>query len=209
MQTTNRSQRDGRAESHLGRVEAISSLITDHREFLIVTGLAGAAKDVTAITEGHDNVYALAGAMGGAVSVGLGLALARPGRRVLTVTGDGELLMNVGSLATVAVTDPRNYAIICVDNGRYGETGNQESHTGRGVNLEVMARGSGFANTCTVEYESDLTKGRDLLHETPGPSFLLLRVGDGSSPSPRRNLDAAVARVRFRDALRATVGELR
>ncbi len=81
----------------------------------------------------------MAGAMGGACMIGLGLALARPDKRVLVVTGDGELLMNVGALATIAVINPPNLAILCVDNGHYGETGYQKSHTSLGVDLEKIA----------------------------------------------------------------------
>ena len=85
----------------------------------------------------------MAGAMGGAVSIGLGLALAQPERRILVCTGDGELLMNIGALATVSVMKPANLGILCVDNGHYGETGNQQSHTAQCTNLATMAHGAG------------------------------------------------------------------
>src|SRR2546428_8031893 len=98
-----------------------------HEVFLIVSGLAGTARDVAALTRDGAHIYTMAGAMGGAAMIGLGLALARRDRRVLVVTGDGELLMNVGALATIAVMNPPNLAIVCVDNGHYGETGYQKS----------------------------------------------------------------------------------
>src|SRR5947209_4168537 len=106
----------------LERSEAVPALIGRHEDFLIVTGLGGTACDVGAVTGDSAHVYSLAGAMGAACMIGLGLALARTDKRVLVVTGDGELLMNVGALATIAVMDPANLAILCVDNGHYGET---------------------------------------------------------------------------------------
>src|SRR5690606_26154059 len=138
-----------------------------------------------------------AGAMGGACAMGLGLALARPDRRVLVVTGDGDLLMGLGSLATIAVRNPPNLAIVCVDNGRYGETGNQVSHTGLGVDLERIAAGAGIGRTLTVERQTDLAQGARLIREGNGTAFVLLRVRPGEPPAYRRNFDPAECRVRF------------
>ena len=113
----------------LDRKEAVPALIGDPDDFLFVARLAGTAKDVGTLTQGKANAYMLAGAMGSALAMGLGLALAQPEKRVLVVTGDGELLMGLGSLATVAAMAPPNLAILCVDNGHYGETGYQITHT--------------------------------------------------------------------------------
>ncbi|NIR58575.1 MAG: thiamine pyrophosphate-binding protein, partial [Gammaproteobacteria bacterium] len=107
-------------------------------------------KDVAALTEDGAHVFTMAGAMGAAAMTGFGLALSQPERRVLVVTGDGELLMNVGALATIAVENPPNLSILCVDNGHYGETGYQRSHTSLGVDLERMAAGAGIKATRTV-----------------------------------------------------------
>src|SRR5690348_17485491 len=106
--------------------------------------------------------------MGAACSMGLGLALARPDRRVLVITGDGELLMNVGALATIAVLNPANLGIVCVDNGHYGETGYQKSHTSLGVDLEKIAQGSGIKMTRTVTRESEIADGQRLLRTGNG-----------------------------------------
>src|SRR5262245_11789475 len=113
----------------LDRRQAVPALVGRHQDFLIIAGLAGTARDMAALNGDGAHNYGLAGAMGGAGTMGLGLALARPDKRVLVVTGDGELLMNLGSLATIAVLNPPNLAIVCVDNGHYGETGYQKSHT--------------------------------------------------------------------------------
>jgi Thiamine pyrophosphate enzyme, C-terminal TPP binding domain len=113
----------------LERSEVMPALIGRHEDFLFVTGLGGSASDVGAVIGDGAHVYSLGGAMGAACMIGLGLALARPDKRVLVVTGDGELLMNIGALATIAVMNPANLSILCVDNGHYGETGWQRRAT--------------------------------------------------------------------------------
>ena len=182
----------------LDRVTAVPALIGEHRDFLFIGGLAGTAKDLAALTGDGAHYYGLAGAMGAAVMMGLGLALARPDRKVLVATGDGELLMNVGSLATVAVLNPANLSILCVDNGHYGETGYQKSHTHRGVDLEKMAIGAGIKSTCTVEKKADLAKGARMLRKSKGCSFVLLRVKPTDPPKSKRLMNPADSRVRFR-----------
>lgn len=188
----------------LDRREAVPALVGDHRDFLIVTGLAGTAKDIAALSDDGDNVFTMAGAMGASVSIGLGLALARPDRRVLVVTGDGELLMNVGALATVAVTRPPNLAVVCVDNGHYGETGGQRSHTSLGVDLEAIAAGAGISSTRTVSEQSQIASASKLLRSSNGPVFVVLKVTPGDPPAYKRNMDPAACRLRFRNALLST-----
>src|SRR5262245_60276522 len=184
----------------LDRREAIPKLIGRHEDFLIVTGLAGTSRDIAALTEDGAHTYTMAGAMGGACMIGLGLALARRDKRVLVVTGDGELLMNVGSLATIAVLNPPNLSIICVDNGHYGETGYQKSHTSLGVDLEKIAAGSGIKLTRTIETQEDIAAGARLIRDGNATSFVLLRVKPTEPPSFKRDLNGATCRVRFRAA---------
>jgi thiamine pyrophosphate-dependent acetolactate synthase large subunit-like protein len=185
----------------LERSEAVPALIGRHEDFLIITGLGGTACDVGAVTGDGAHVYSLAGAMGAACMMGLGLALSRPDKRVLVVTGDGELLMNVGALATIAVMDPSNLAILCVDNGHYGETGWQKSHTSLGVDLEKIAVGCGIRHTRTVAAAADIAGGARLLREGNGASFVCLRVKPTEPPDFKRNFDASLCRDRFRAAL--------
>jgi phosphonopyruvate decarboxylase len=185
----------------LDRREAVPALIGRHEDFLIVTGLAGTARDVAALTNDGGHTYTMAGAMGGACMIGLGLALARRDRRVLVVTGDGELLMNVGALATIAVMNPPNLAIVCVDNGHYGETGYQRSHTSLGVDLEKIAAGAGIQLTRTIEDGADLAAGARLIREANATAFVLLRVKPTEPPSFKRVMDPAFCRDRFRAAL--------
>jgi thiamine pyrophosphate-dependent acetolactate synthase large subunit-like protein len=185
----------------LDRREAVPRLIGRHEDFLIVAGLAGTSRDIAALTDNGAHAFILTGAMGGAAMIGLGLALARPERRVLVATGDGELLMNVGALATIAVMNPPNLAILCVDNGHYGETGYQKSHTSLGTDLEKIASGAGIRQTRTVEQEADIAAAGRLLREGNGTCFVLLRVKPTEPPRDQRMLDPAGGRIRFRAAL--------
>jgi thiamine pyrophosphate-dependent acetolactate synthase large subunit-like protein len=185
----------------LDRCAAVPAIVGRPDDFLIVTGLAGTARDIAALTHDSAQIYTMAGAMGGAVMIGLGLALARPDKRVLVATGDGELLMNVGALATVAILNPANFSILCVDNGHYGETGWQKSHTSLGVDLEKIAIGAGIQRTRTIAAEAELADGARLLREGNGTAFVVLRVAPSEPPSFKRNFDPAACRNRFRAAL--------
>jgi thiamine pyrophosphate-dependent acetolactate synthase large subunit-like protein len=184
----------------LDRITAVPAVVGNANDFLIIGGLAGTAKDMAAMTNDGANYFGLAGAMGAAVSMGLGLALAQPDRKVLVACGDGELLMNIGALATVSVLNPPNLRILCVDNGHYGETGYQKSHTSLGVDLEKIASGSGIKRTLTIEQEPDIAAGARLIREGNASSFVLLRVKPTEPPSYKRDLDPATTRTRFRAA---------
>lgn len=185
----------------LNRQEAVPVLLADHKDMLIVTGLAGSAKDIGALTQDGDNTFTMAGAMGGATAMGLGLALAQPDRRVVVVTGDGELLMNLSSLATVAVAKAPNLSIVCVDNGHYQETGDQASHTSQGVDLSAIAVGSGI-NTCrTVTSMAEVEDARQLLSGANDTCFIHVKLDRSPAPTFKREMDAATVKTRFRKAL--------
>ena len=185
----------------LSRASAVPALVGEPADFLIIAGLAGTARDIASLCEPNANYFACAGVMGAATTMGLGLALAQPARRVLVVTGDGELLMNLGSLATVAVMRPSNLRIICVDNGLYAETGGQLSHTAHGVDVAGMATAAGIPNVFTVRNPSDLQHSADLLRKAGSTSFIRLIVDSSPSPAIRRSLNAAGERHRFKLAL--------
>ncbi len=201
MARLNKLRTSNLPDAVLDRRQAVPALLERPEDFLIVTGLAGTAQELSAMTDCSPGVFALGGAMGAALAMGLGLALAQPNRRVLAITGDGELLMNVGTLATIALQNPRNFSVVCVDNGHYGETGNQESHTGLGVRLDTIAAGSGIANVHVINTEADLAEGRRLLRSDDGPCFILLRVKEGPPQKKARNLVPHVERDKFRTAL--------
>jgi phosphonopyruvate decarboxylase len=160
----------------LERSEAVPALIGRHQDFLFIAGLGGTACDVGAVTGDGPHVYSLGGAMGAACAMGLGLALARPDKRVLVVTGD---------------------------NGHYGETGWQKSHTSLGVDLEKIAIGSGIKRTHTVAVDADVAAGARLLREGNGTAFVLLRVKPTEPAEFKRNFDASLCRDHFRAALQS------
>jgi thiamine pyrophosphate-dependent acetolactate synthase large subunit-like protein len=185
----------------LDRREAIPKLFGDPGDFLIVAGLAGTARDIGALTKEAPNAFLFGGSMGGATMTGLGLALAQPDRRVVVVTGDGDLLMAIGSLATIGIMKPKNLAIVCVDNELYGETGNQVTHTGQGVDLRVVASGCGIPVTYEVTNEAELVQAARLLRQSESPMFILLKVNGGPPPVYRRNWHAHESKSAFRRAL--------
>ena len=190
------------AKGVLERRQAIKALIGDPGDTLFVTGLAGSKDDVLSVTGAESPAaFTLSGAMGAAVMMGLGLALAQPKRKVVVVTGDGELLMNVGALATVGVLNPPNLSIVCVDNEHYGETGWQESHTGRGVDIAKMAEGGCIPYVRTVTKESELDDAAQMLRAGNGTSFVLVKVAPTKADSIYRSRDASWNKGKFREAL--------
>lgn len=190
--------------SALDRRAVVARLLRDRGETLVVSGLGNPTWDVAALGDDDRNVY-LWGAMGGAVSIGLGLALAQPKTPVLVITGDGEMMMGVGSLAVVAQSSPSNLAVAVLDNGEYGETGEQVAHTASGTDLAGMARAAGIADSARVDDEAGLERFADSLTGAAGPRFACIRVARGS-PSKTVALanvlrDAGHGRARTRLAL--------
>ena len=187
-------------EPTLDRRDLLPHLFPEPDRYLFITGLAGAARDAAALTGDGDNLFTMAGTMGAAVSMGLGVALSAPEKPVVVITGDGELLMNIGSLATVATIAPGNLSIVCINNGRHGETGGQIGHAAGVADLAMIARGMGIASTMTIARADQLAEAAAFLLDAPSPRFLVVRVTDGPPSVYNRNLDPAACRLRFRDA---------
>lgn len=139
----------------LDRRAVVADLLSRRGDALVVTGLGSPTYDVHAAGDDPCNFY-LWGAMGGAAMMGLGLAQAQPNRPVLVITGDGEQLMGLGGLVTIAVAKPRNLTVLVLDNGHFGETGMQVSHTGAGVELSALAAAAGFAETGVISTWADV-----------------------------------------------------
>jgi thiamine pyrophosphate-dependent acetolactate synthase large subunit-like protein len=187
--------------TNIDRRSVLRELFPEPAGLLLVAGLAGAARDAAAFTLDGSNLFALGGAMGGATMIGLGMAIGAPDRRVVVITGDGELLMNIGALATITNAEPPNLAVVCLDNGRHGETGNQLGHTAKRTDLELMARGAGFTQTMTAGQWDDLPRAARFV-DTPGePRFLVIKIMDTPPSAARRLMDPAACRLRFRDAV--------
>ncbi len=187
-------------EPTLDRRELLPVIFPAPDEYLFVSGLAGPARDTAALTDDGDNLFTMAGTMGAAVSMALGVALSAPERKVAVVAGDGELMMNIGSLATVASIAPDNLTIVCIDNGMHQETGRQRGHTARRTNLAMMAEGAGLASVMTITGPGELAAAAQFVAEAPAPRFLLARVTDGPPTAYKRSHDAADCRLRFRAA---------
>jgi thiamine pyrophosphate-dependent acetolactate synthase large subunit-like protein len=184
----------------LERRAVMADILRNRGEALVVTGLGSATWDAAAAGDHRLNFY-LWGAMGGAAMIGLGLALAQPKRRVLVVTGDGELLMGLGSLATIGVEQPRNLAVIVLDNEHYGETGMQRAHTGRGVELAGMARAANFTAATTIYTAQQLKNWIAKFYRTPGPVFAAIKVTTQPVPMTLPVRDGTQIKNRFREAL--------
>lgn len=186
------------AESMLERRQVVAALLNDPGKLLVISGLGSTTYDVAAAGDRPLNFY-LWGAMGAAAMIGLGLALAQPSRRVLVLTGDGEALMGLGALATIAAAAAPNLAILVLDNGRYGETGAQVSHTALGTDLAAVAAACGWQASVTVSRQDELEGLRLRLR-----SEKLFAVVKIAATEPERVLparDGAFLQQRFRAAL--------
>jgi thiamine pyrophosphate-dependent acetolactate synthase large subunit-like protein len=188
-------------DAQLDRRELLPKILPNHSEYLIVSGLAGASRDAAALTSESDNLFTMGGAMGAAVPIALGMALCAPERKIAVITGDGELMMNIGSLATVASAAPQNLSIICIDNAQHGETGGQESHTAARTDLELIAKGAGIPATLSISRPEELKAAAQFLKDSPAPRFLCARVMSGPPSDWKRNLNPADRRVKFRQAI--------
>jgi thiamine pyrophosphate-dependent acetolactate synthase large subunit-like protein len=184
----------------LRRREVAAALLADRGDLLVVAGLGSTAWDVTAAGD-HPLSFPLWGAMGGAAAIGLGLALAQPRRRILVVTGDGELLMGLGSLATIAAQRPANLAVVVFDNERYGETGMQPTHTAHDVDLAAMARAAGIPVAGTVYDQRALEAALPVIRAQPGPVLYVVKVRAEALPFALPPKDGAYLKDRFRSAL--------
>lgn len=184
----------------LERRDAVAAILEARGETLVVTGLGSPTWDAAAAGDVPLNFY-LWGAMGGAAMIGMGLALAQPARRVLVITGDGELLMGLGSLATIGAERPPNLAIAVLDNEHYGETGMQLSHTGRGVDLAAVASAAGFSFAATIGTREELAAWLPALYRAAGPVLGVVKVAPTQPPLQVPPRDGTYIKNRFREAL--------
>ncbi len=184
----------------LHRRNVVQTLLGDRGNLLVVAGLGSTAWDITAAGDSPLS-FPTWGAMGQAAMIGLGLALAQPRRRVLVVTGDGEMLMGLGALATVGVQRPANLSVVVIDNERYGETGMQATHTAHRVDLAAVARGCGFKQSKVVSRKSQLGSLRTLVYKTRGPNFAQVKVVAEKLPLVLPPHDGVLLKERWRRAL--------
>ena len=184
----------------LDRRKVVAEILKPRGDALVVAGLGATCWDTMAAGDNPLNFYTW-GAMGGTAMIGLGLALAQPQRRVLVITGDGDMLMGLGSLATIGVQQPGNLAIIVMDNERYGETGMQETHTRFGVDLAGVAKAAGFRASGTIYSAAQLKPWIPRFHEEAGPVFAAIKVTTEPAPMVLPIRDGTAIKHRFRTAL--------
>jgi len=182
------------------RREFVSKLLAALPDALVVTGLGSATYDVFAAGDRDTNFY-LWGAMGGSTSLALGLALAQPEKPVVVITGDGEQLMGIGSLATIAAKQPRNLTIVVLDNGHYGETGMQRSHTSLGTDLVAVAKGFGIADAYSVATTEHCAEIAERAAARKGPTFVQVLIEANEPPRALPPRDGAFIKNRFRAAI--------
>ncbi|WP_050386010.1 thiamine pyrophosphate-dependent enzyme [Bradyrhizobium pachyrhizi] len=164
----------------LDRRAVVSELLKDRKGAFAVGGLGASTYDIAAAGD-HDRNFYLWGGMGGAVMIGLGLALAQPTLPVVVITGDGEMLMGVGSLATVGLQQPKNLSIIVLDNEAYGETGGQASHTGGPADLVGVAKACGIGDSRAISTMAEVEAFASSLQDvTAGPRFASAKI-DGAN----------------------------
>ncbi|MDH4390408.1 MAG: thiamine pyrophosphate-dependent enzyme [Aquabacterium sp.] len=178
----------------------VAHLLAATPDALVVTGLGSAAYDVFAAGD-RDRNYYLWGAMGGATPLGLGLALAQPQQSVVVITGDGELLMGIGSLATVAVKQPKNLTIVVLDNGHFGETGMQRSHSSQGTDLVAVAKGFGIADAWAVDSLAGSGGLARRILARSGTVFVQALIDADAPPRALPPRDGPYVKNRFRAAL--------
>ena len=185
----------------LDRRAVVSSLLADRKGAIAVGGLGASTYDIAAAGD-HDRNFYLWGAMGGAVMIGLGLALAQPKLPVVVITGDGEMLMGLGSLATVGLQKPGNLSIVVLDNEAYGETGGQMSHTASAVNLVGVAQACGIADTSTLETMAEIEAFASSLQDvSAGPRFASVKIDAANLERVLSNRDGTFVLNRLRGSL--------
>lgn len=184
----------------LERQKVLAAILAERGDALVVPSLGTANYDLYAVDDRPENVY-IWNAMGITASVGLGLAIAQPDRRVLVTAGDGDMMMGIGSLATIAVQKPENLSIVIMDNGLFEETGSQTGLTASGVDIAGIAKAAGFRETMTVTGEDEMAQLPEFLLRRPGPVLAVVKVARASQPPKFPTMDGPLIARTFRDAV--------
>ena len=185
----------------LDRRQVVSSLLADRKDAIAIGGLGASTYDIAAAGD-HDRNFYLWGAMGGAVMIGLGVALAQPKLPVVVITGDGEMLMGMGSLATVGLQKPGNLTIVVLDNEAYGETGGQASHTAAGADLVGVAKACGIPHVSSITTMAEIEAFAPTLQDvSAGPRFASVKIDAANLERALSNRDGTFIVNRIRGSL--------
>ena len=184
----------------LNRRYVVSQLLKDRKNSLIINGLGGTCWDVASLGDNELNFYVWGG-MGNSCMIGLGLALSQPKRKVIVITGDGEMLMGIGSLATIAVKQPKNLSIVVFDNELYGETGQQKTHTAHCVDLSAIAIGAGIKNSSIIKTNDQLLFLSSNINLIKELTFSQIKINNEEGPLVLPIREGAYIKTRFRKAV--------
>ncbi len=185
----------------LERRRVVSGLLAERKDAVVVGGLGASTYDIAAAGD-HDRNFYLWGAMGGAVMIGLGVALAQPKLPVVVITGDGEMLMGMGSLATVGLQKPANLTVVVLDNEVYGETGGQASHTATTVDLVGVARACGISDARSLATMADIEAFAPTMQDlSSGPRFASIKIDGANLERVLSSRDGTFIVTRIRGAL--------
>jgi thiamine pyrophosphate-dependent acetolactate synthase large subunit-like protein len=185
----------------LDRRSVVTGLLADRKEAIVVGGLGASTYDIAAAGD-HDRNFYLWGAMGGAVMIGLGVALAQPKLPVVVITGDGEMLMGMGSLATVGLQKPGNLTIVVLDNEAYGETGGQASHTAGTADLVGIARACGISDVRSISTMAEVEAFASAMQDiSSGPRFASIKIDSANLERVLASRDGSFIVARIRGAL--------
>jgi thiamine pyrophosphate-dependent acetolactate synthase large subunit-like protein len=185
----------------LDRRGVVASLLAERKDSIVVGGLGASTYDIAAAGDHDRNLY-LWGAMGGAVMIGLGIALAQPKLPVVVITGDGEMLMGMGSLATVGLQSPKNLSIVVLDNEVYGETGGQASHTAGTADLVAIAQACGITDARAIATMADIEAfAGDMQDISSGPRFASIKIDAANLERVLSSRDGSFILTRIRGAL--------
>lgn len=185
----------------LERRGVVSALLAERKQAIVIGGLGASTYDIAAAGD-HDRNFYLWGAMGGAVMIGLGVALAQPKLPVVVITGDGEMLMGMGSLATVGLQKPENLTIIVLDNEVYGETGGQASHTAATTDLVGVARACGISDVRTLSTMAEIEAFVPSIQDVSrGPRFVSIKIDSANLERVLASRDGSFIVTRIRGAL--------
>ncbi|CAG9272454.1 Phosphonopyruvate decarboxylase [Paraburkholderia unamae] len=179
------------------RRQFVAQVLAGVPDALVVSGLGSPSYDVFAAGDRDANFY-LWGAMGGAAALGLGLAIAQPQKPVVVITGDGEQLMGIGALGTIGAKQPKNLSIVVLDNGHYGETGMQQSHSSLGTDLVAVSKGFGIANSFAVWNEADYGQVVEHVNARKAPTLVQVHIRADEPPRALPPRDGVFVKNRFR-----------
>lgn len=187
---------EGTLQSRARAIGAILELLTD-QPVIICNGFP--SREAYTIADRPTHFYMI-GSMGVAAAIGLGVALNKPTKKVIVLDGDGNVLMGMGTLATVGAMRPRNFIHVVLDNEVYGSTGNQPTIS-RVVQLDQVAKAAGYVHVERVREREDIVDEFKEMLVKDGPSLLLIKVNEHVEDVGRVEIEPPAMTQRFKKAI--------